>query len=135
MKEQAIQKIEKELKEFKGGQCENVMKDRCAEVLISFCNQDEEFAQAVVQCNKTFSDALKSVVDKYKSQTRTQGISDLDAFKTLVAFYFPGAGINFSMTIDLCAAVRDNNITVSQSTAPKPNKRDFLNLSLDDLLD
>lgn len=129
MIKKAIEKIDNEVKKFKGGQCENVMKDRCSEALKNFCQQDEEFAQSVVQTDKTLSDALKSVVEKYTKQTKTQGISDLDAFKELVAFYFPGAGINFSMTIDLCASVR-KDITVS--SAPK---KDVLNMSLDDLLD
>lgn len=130
MIKKALEKIDTELKEFKGDQCENVMKDRCAEVLKNFCQQDEEFAQAVVQTDKTLSDALKAVVEKYTKQTRTQGISDLDAFKEIVSFYFPEAGINFSMTIDLCASVR-NNISISHSNA----KKDVLNMSLDDLLD
>ena len=128
----AIEKIEKELKEFKGDKYAMVMKDRCSEVLKNFCQQDEEFAQAIVQTDKTFSDCMAEVVKKIKGN---QGISDLDAFKEIVAFYFPGAGINFSMTIDLCASVK-KNITVSQSTAPaEPPKKNALNISLDDLLD
>ncbi len=128
MTTQAIEKIEKELKEFKGDKYAMVMKDRCSEVLKNFCQQDEE----LVQTDKTFSDCMAEVVKKVKGNN---GISDLDAFKEIVAFYFPGAGINFSMTIDLCASVK-KNITVSQSTAPaEPPKKNALNISLDDLLD
>lgn len=129
MTTQALEKINQELKSFKGDKYAMVMKDRCSEALINFCQQDEEFAQAVVQTDKTFSDCMAEVVKKVKANN---GISDLDAFKEIVAFYFPGAGINFSMTIDLCASVK-KNITVSQSTAPE--KKTALNISLDDLLD
>jgi len=129
MYNQALEKINKELKEFKGDKYAMVMKDRCSEALINFCQQDEEFAQAVVQTDKTFSDCMIEVVKKIKGNS---GISDLDAFKEIVAFYFPGAGINFSMTIDLCAGVK-KNITVSQSNAPE--KKTALNISLDDLFD
>jgi len=109
MTTQALEKINQELKSFKGDKYAMVMKDRCSEALINFCQQDEEFAQAVVQTDKTFSDCMAEVVKKVKANN---GISDLDAFKEIVAFYFPGAGINFSMTIDLCASVK-KNITVS----------------------
>ena len=34
-------------------------------------------------------------------------ISDMEAFGEAVRFYFPGAGIDVKMTIDLCASVRD----------------------------
>jgi len=129
MTTQPLEKINQELKSFKGDKYAMVMKDRCSEVLKNFCQQDEEFAQAVVQTDKTFSDCMAEVVKKIKGNN---GISDLDAFKEIVSFYFPGAGINFSMTIDLCASVK-KNITVSQSNAPE--KKTALNISLDDLLD
>jgi len=129
MTTQALEKIGQEIKDFKGDKYAMVMKDRCSEALKNFCQQDEEFAQAVVQTDKTFSDCMAEVVKKVKGNN---GISDLDAFKEIVSFYFPGAGINFSMTIDLCASVK-KNITVSQSTAPE--KKTALNISLDDLFD
>lgn len=122
----ALDKIKKELKEFKGGQMEAVMKDRCAEVLCDFCKQDEEFAQAVVQSSKTFSDCLKSITDKYGKNAKQQGISDLDAFKQMVQFYFAGAVIHLSMQIDLIG-----NASAPAIEIPKPS----LSLSLDSLLD
>jgi len=42
MTTQAIEKIDQELKDFKGDKYAMVMKDRCSEVLKNFCQQDEE---------------------------------------------------------------------------------------------
>ena len=144
MTNQALKKIDMELKSFKGDKYSDIIKDRCAEVLKNFCKQDEEFAQAVVQTDKTFTNCMAAVVKKISGN---KGISDLDAFKEIVNFYFPGAGINFTMTIDLCASVQ-RDITVSQSTASAPaqqeekqperasqpaKKKSVLNISFDDL--
>ena len=49
MKNQAIQKIDAELKAYKGDSYGNAMKDYVAGVLREFCGQNEEFAQAVEQ--------------------------------------------------------------------------------------
>lgn len=78
----------------------NVMKKEVAKALEDFCRQDAEFAQAVAQ-GGDFKDCMTEV-----AKGVGQSISDLDAYKRAVEFYFPGAGISFSMTIDLCAGVR-----------------------------
>lgn len=78
----------------------NAMKKEVAKALEDFCRQDAEFAQAVAQ-GGDFKGCMKAV-----SKGVGQSISDLDAYKRAVEFYFPGAGISFSMTIDLCASVR-----------------------------
>lgn len=123
MKTQAIEKINKELKGFKGGKGENVMKSRCAEVLKSFCEQNEEFAQAVVQTDRTLSDCISAIWKKYNNKTRTDGISDLDAFKTMVQFYFPGAGVHFAITVDVEANEPVETFDAPANTA-EPNEPD-----------
>ena len=65
------------------------------ETLKTFCLQDQEFAQAVAQ-GGSFSACMKAVADGVGSS-----ISDLDAYKRAVQFYFPGAQIRMQMTIDL----------------------------------
>jgi len=121
MTEQAINKIEKELADIKGGcNATNIMKKPIAEKLTSFCRQDEEFAQAVVQSDKTFGDCMKHVVSGVGS-----GISDLDAYRKAVQFYFPGADIRVKMTIDLCASVTDGE---------EPETKDAIVLDMADFL-
>ena len=66
----------------------------CA-ALKDFCLQDEEFAQAIVE-GGSFSDCMNAVASGVGNS-----ISDLDAYKKAVKFYFPGARIKMQMTIDL----------------------------------
>ncbi len=98
--EQARNRLEKEVKDVSGSK-ESAMKGAVKDTLLSFCEQDEEFAQAVVQ-GGTFKDCMAAVAKGVGSS-----ISDLDAYKKAVAFYFPGAGIRMQMFIDLCASVDD----------------------------
>lgn len=119
----AIEKLGEEKKTFKGGNKERAMLSAVYETLISFCRQDEEFAQAVVQSEKTLSDCLKAVAAGVGTS-----ISDLDAYKKAVQFYFPGADIKCTMTIDLIGAAA-SNITMTSA----PVKKSVLNMSLDDL--
>ena len=68
-----------------------------------------EHAQAVVQ-GGTFEDCMKSV-----AKSCGNGISDLEAFRRAVQFYFRGAEIRFHMTIDLCGSVRDDDDAAEES--------------------
>ena len=94
MKSQAIAKIDAELKAYKGDRYGNAMKDYVAGVLKEFCEQNEEFAQAVVQ-GGAFADCMKAVAGKVKGGS----ISDLDACKAAAEFYFPGSVVEFQMVI------------------------------------
>jgi len=97
--QQAVERLEREAKAFKGNRYETVMKTAVAEALESFCRQNEEFAQAVVQ-GGTFEDCMKAV-----AKNCGNAISDLEAFRRAVRFYFPGADVKFHMTVNLCADV------------------------------
>ena len=61
MIQKAIEKLNDENKSFKGDQYASVMRSDVLKALINFCEQDAEFAQAVVQNDKTFSDCMKEV--------------------------------------------------------------------------
>lgn len=91
--EQALERLQE-----KGsfGRCEDIMKKDVAAALEEFCRQDAEFAQAVAQGGK-FSDCMKAVAQGVKN-----GISDLEAFRRAVTFYFPGAAVEYQMKIDVC---------------------------------
>lgn len=101
MKELAIEKIRKELKTTSGDNKVNAVKNHVADTLIEFCRQDDEFAQAVMQSDKTLGDCCKSIMSGCGNS-----ISDLEVYRKAVQFYFPGADIRMTMTIDLCASVR-----------------------------
>ena len=94
--EEAKKRLEEEAKGGKFGAKAAAMKKAVKEALISFCEQDEEFAQAVVQ-GGSFAECMAEVAKGIGGS-----ISDLDAYKKAVRFYFPGAEVRFRMEIDVC---------------------------------
>ena len=100
---QAVEKLEKQKTDVKG-QKESVMAGAVVKALKDFCDQDEEFAQAIVQ-GGSFADCMKAVAKGVGNS-----ISDIDAYKKAVQFYFPGAKVKMQLSIDLIgdAASTDN---------------------------
>lgn len=105
------------------GHKQAVMAPSVAAALVSFCEQEPEFEQAVEQSGKTFQDCMDAVANGTGGS-----ISDLDAYRKAVKFYFSTADIHFSMTIDLCGDIGTPPITM------KKNEKAALSVSLDDLL-
>lgn len=77
------------------GQKESMMKSAVRDALLEFCRQNEEFAQAVAQ-GGSFSECMAAVA---KGVGRS--LSDLEAYRRAAAFYFDGAKVNFTMSIQL----------------------------------
>lgn len=90
----AKEKLEAEYKDASYGKRELVMKDAVKAALISFIEQDAEFAKAVTDNSQTFGDCMKEVAKGVGNS-----ISDFEAFGRAAAFYFPGAKIEFKMVI------------------------------------
>ena len=91
---------EKLYKESDGitGNKEKAMMAEVRSALISFCKQESEFAQAILESKRSFKECMTAV-----AKDCGNSISDLEAYRRAVQFYFPGADIEFKMTIDLCA--------------------------------
>lgn len=128
-KMQALEKLRAESKEGKYDRYAAAMKNDVHRTLESFCKQDAEFAQAVVQGGK-FEDCMKAVAKGCGSS-----ISDLDAYRKAVQFYFPGADVRFNMSIDLCASVtggenpepqQPETLSAAKPSAKILNLEDFL---------
>ena len=119
-KEQALGKLA-EGKKAVTGQKEKIMAGPVAEQLKDFCRQDEEFAQAVCQ-GGTFADCMKAVAAGVGNS-----ISDLDAYKRAVEFYFPGAKVHMQLTIDLIgdAAQKQKEEPVAEQKPLVLNLLDF----------
>lgn len=94
--EEASRKLDEEAKAGKFGQKEAALKNAVKDALVCFCKQDEEFAQAVVQ-GGSFEKCMAEVAKGVGGS-----ISDLDAYKKAVSFYFRGAEVRFRMEIDVC---------------------------------
>ncbi len=99
--DRAIEKLDNEFNKGSFGVRAAAMKAAVRETLKDFCRQDEEFAQAVVQ-GGSFDKCMETVAKGVGSS-----ISDLEAYKRAVQFYFPGAEIRMSMSIDLIGAAAD----------------------------
>ena len=94
--EQALKRLEKEDKTVTD-RYGAAMKGAVRRALESFARQDGEFAQAIAQ-GGSFTDCMKRVAGGVKNGS----ISDLDAYRRAVEFYFPGAVIRTTMEIDVC---------------------------------
>ncbi len=119
MNDLLIHNVEMKLKkeaEKVNGKKEVAIKDEVIKALISFSRQESEFAQAIIESDKSFSKCLEAVV-----KDSGDCLSDIEAYRRSVEFYFAGADIQFNMTINLCASVENKNKSVS------------LNVSLEDL--
>ena len=124
----AKQKIDKaEAKSQKA----KAVKPAVCEALNNFCGQNEEFARAVVQ-GESIDDCLESTVKGCGNF-----ISDLEVYKRAARFFFPGADVKMTLTIDLGDGGYSNNTSASSEllceTAPEPVNK--IVLSLDSLLD
>ena len=105
------------------GRKERVMAGAVAKVLQDFCRQDAEFAQAVAQ-GGSFADCMIAV-----AKGVGDSISDLEAYKKAVRFYFPGADISVKMKIDLIGDAAKK--PVERADEKKP---DGIILNLEDFL-
>lgn len=94
MTDLALKKIDEEARGFKGDKREQVMYKPVADALREFCRQQPEFAQAVYQSKKTFADCMK-----YVAKGVGNSISDIEAYRRAVEFYFPGAQVEFQMVL------------------------------------
>ena len=93
---QAKERLQKEVQSGKFEAKAGAMKKAVCDALMSFCEQDEEFAQAVVQ-GESFEKCMAAVAKGVGNS-----ISDLEAYKKAVQFYFAGAEVRFKMEIDVC---------------------------------
>ncbi|MBP3633144.1 MAG: hypothetical protein J6J43_01055 [Oscillospiraceae bacterium] len=110
------------------GQKEKVMAPSVAEVLKDFCKQDAEFAQAVAQ-GGSFKDCMAAVARGVGGS-----ISDIDAYKKAVQFYFPGAEIRVQMEIDLIGAAAGSEIATSAAPPRNDSESRGIVLNLEDFL-
>lgn len=96
MKDEAIMRLHKEAGAYngKGNKYGKAMAPYIMEKLIAFCEQQEEFAQAVVQ-GGDFAGCMAAVAKKVKGES----ISDLDACRAAAEYYFPGCVVEFHMEI------------------------------------
>lgn len=96
LKERAVQKLQGEYDQLgEVGRYEEVVKLPVVRALCDFCQQDEEFAQAVVECgDKSLKACLAAVVKNCGN-----ALSDCDAYCRAASYYFDGARVEMQMVI------------------------------------
>ena len=121
MKQEAIEKIKKDFAKPAGlSRHAEAVKSYVADALCEFCSQSEEFAQAVVQSDKTPKDCLEACVKGCGTS-----ISDFEVYKRAAQFWFPGCVIEFNMKIRMSRYEAEEEASGAGKT---------LNLNLDDLI-
>ena len=117
-RDRALKKLQNEFKTGIFDKYGSLMKTDVLRQLESFCEQDDEFAQAVAQ-GGTFEDCMKAV-----AKSCGPALSDLEAYQRAVKFYFPGAKVKMQLTIDLIGDAAggdpDQAAAKTQQTETKP---------------
>lgn len=121
MENKAIQKLKAEFKEIKSADRKvAAVKEYVMQALVSFCEQNAEFAQAVVQSNAS----LEKCIEKAVSGSGTS-ISDLELCQKAAVFYFPGCRVEFKMQI---------RMSEYEATDTDSTKGKRIELDLEDLI-
>ena len=127
----AVEKIKSEIKNAKLSRKGKAVSSAVINALSDFCRQNSEFAQAVEQSKKSVADCIESTVKNCGNS-----ISDVDVVRKAVSFYFPGATVKCTMTIDVgdggFSNVDAETLATAEAESKEPKK---LCLELDSLLD
>lgn len=113
----ATEKIDAELKVFKGDRYCEAVKTHVASVLTHFCEENERFAEVVYNTKRTLSDCCSEIMAGCG-----QHISDIDVYRGAVRNYFPNADIDFHMTITIngdAPTVEEMNRVPEKKAPPK----------------
>ena len=128
MKDEAVKKLSEELKDksAKWSAKAGAIKTAVHDALVTFCGQNEEFAQAVAQSEKT----LWAVCEEAVKNVGTS-VSDLEVYRSAVAAYFPGAQVDCVMTVRIS---EHENPSRDPERANSRTSGDVLSLDLFDLM-
>ena len=107
MKSIAIRKLEKERKEVKGGKHAEVVAPFVADTLLVFVNENEDFAAAVAESDKTLSECCNEI-----TKGAGQCLSDMEVYKRAVKFYLPEADLRCEMHVELPNAGKTFNLSL-----------------------
>lgn len=121
--QQAVKKITDGAKEVKG-QKENAVKPAVCEALVSFCDQSEDFARAIVDTGKCMAECLAEIMKDVGSS-----VSDVEVYRRAVAFWMEGADVHAEIRVVLPDAESPD----VREDAPQATRRVKI-LSLEELL-
>ena len=121
----AVKKL-KEAAQRKGAKTQYAMAvfDSVRDTLAAFCEQNAEFADAILQQEKTLGECCNEIMQKCG-----KAISDIEVYARAVNFYFPGAKVEMKMTVYMSEFEREAAGNKKSQTSAK-----ILDLKLEDLL-
>lgn len=106
----AVEKVADELKNLDTKDSKaGAVAEHVADTLKNFCEQELEFAEAITQSDKTLSQCCEEIMKGVGNS-----ISDIEVYRRAVNFYFPGAGIDVVMTVNMTASVDGGGTTPSK---------------------
>lgn len=103
MFEKVKEKLDAEMKIKSNGARASAVRPSVYEKLLAFSEQSKEFAQAVLDSEKTINDCCEAATKGCGSS-----ISDLEVYRKAVEFYFPGSDVEMTLTINLSADAEKN---------------------------
>ncbi len=139
----ACEKIDAELKDFKGGKSEKLVSTFAAAQVTHFCEESPVFAEVVYKTKRTLSDCCAEVLKGTK-----EFASDIDVYRGIVRSYFPNADVKFLMDIEINGAAPSEEEMArlpekpkrsvakkapakpAPAPAPKPSPQETIQLSL-----
>lgn len=116
----AIEKIDKELKEFKGDKYGQAVHTYVANALREFCAKSDRFAEVLYKTKRSMSDCVKEIM-----KGCGQHISDIEVYRRAARFYFPNSEVDFVMTITTSGDAPDETYIRKEplkEEPPKPKK-------------
>lgn len=139
---QAVEKINRKEKPMKDDPFAVAIGEHIKKALSSFCEQNEEFARAVLDGGSA-DECIKSVADKIRTR---KSVSDFDVYQLAVRYYFPVAVVDFIMKIRMSEyepkaeqkeeKPEQTEVKAEQTEQSSARMRQTaLDLSLDSLLD
>lgn len=112
----ALEKLENEIKEYKGDRYGNAVKPYVSNTLRKFCEDNKAFAEVFYRTKRTLSDCLKEVMKGCGN-----AISDIEVYRRVAKFYFPNSEVEFIMQISITGEKPDENYLNQE--APKPKEK------------
>lgn len=104
-KDLAFNKIDEEVKSFKGNQKGKIVYTYIANVIKKFCEQNEKFAETVCKTKRSLSDCVKEILNGCDRS----GISDIEAYRRATKFYFPNSEVEGHLIIRITGDSPDDD--------------------------
>lgn len=115
----AIEKIDREIKEFSGDKYGEAVYTYVANALREFCNQSDVFSATLYKTKRSLSDCIREIM-----KGCGKSISDIEVYRRAAKLYFPNSEVEFVMKISILGKEPDDKYLSKKpkKQSDKPNK-------------